>query len=257
MALLKPNSNTSRIQWADSEPQVFRLSTNKAKPAACRMTSFRSHLPVCKTTEYNEGEEIFGEANPSQRIYLLVAGMVEISQTAEGASGVLVEIIRPDELFGESAFLTEPYPSQQATALEDTTLMAWTISDVKDQISKRPQLAVALLEFFAQRHAEVGRRIESLSLDTIEQRLARTLIRLSGRLGTPEGEGYVRMAPLTHELLSRYVGTSSDVVTQCMNRFRKQGYVSDSQCGTVICLDPFQKLLAETVKKPKSRRRGA
>jgi len=39
------------------------------------------------------------------------------------------------------------------------------------------------------------------------------------------------MMPFTHEMLSRYVGTSRDIVTQYMNRFRKMGYVSYSrQC---------------------------
>jgi CRP/FNR family transcriptional regulator, cyclic AMP receptor protein len=255
MALPKTNSPTPRILWADTEPQPPRLFTNKVKPLGSS-NSLRAHLPISKTTEYAEGQKIYGEEDPSKSIYLVVTGMVEISQTAKGARGVLLEIIRPDELFGESAFLTSYYPSEQATALHNTTLMTWAVSDVQDLILRRPELAAVLLQFFAQRKAEIRRRIVSLSLDTIERRLARSLLRFSERLGTPEADGYVRITLLTHEMLSRSVGASNEIIAQCMKRFRKQGYVSYSCRDIVLSQDPFQELLSKTVKRLGLRKRA-
>jgi CRP/FNR family transcriptional regulator len=186
----------------------------------------------------------------------VVTGTVEISHDSEGVSGALLEIMRRDELFGESAFLADaPCPSEQATALENTTLMRWAISDVEDLVARRPELAIALLHFFARRNAEINRRIQSLSLDTIERRLARSLIRFSHRLGTPERDGCVRMT-LTHEMLSRHVGASSEIIAQCMNRFRTQGYVRYSRCGIVLYRDPFQELLSKRVRRLTMRKRA-
>jgi CRP/FNR family cyclic AMP-dependent transcriptional regulator len=253
MALPKTNSSTPRILWADTEPQPPRLFTNNVKPLGCS-SSLRAHLPISKTTEYAEGQKIYGEDDPSKNIYMVITGIVEISQTAKGASGVLLEIIRPNELFGESAFLTS-YPSEQATALHDTTLMTWAISDVQDLILRRPELALVLLQFFAQRKAEIRRRIASLSLDTIECRLARSLLRFSERLGTPERDGYVRITPLNHEMLSRSVGASHEIIAQRMKRFHTQGFIRYSRCGVVLSQDPFQQLLSKTVKRLGLRKR--
>ena len=144
----------------------------------------------------------------------MVTGKVGISQIAEDGSEVLLEIVRPDEFFGESAIIDVPRRSEQATAIEKARLMTWAVSDMEDLVMKRPRLAVALLQILAQRNAEFTRRIESFSVDTIERRLARSLIRFSERLGTPEEDGSVRMMPFTHALLSRYVGTSRELVTQ-------------------------------------------
>jgi CRP-like cAMP-binding protein len=220
----------------------------------CNVTSLRSHLPTSNMTECSAGQVIYGANNPSKSIYLVVTGMVEISRLIEGASGALLEIVLPEELFGESAFLGGPCRSEQATALENATLMTWTISEMENLVMRQPELAIALLQYFAQRNAEVTRRIESLSLDTIEQRLARSLIRLSERLGTPAGDGSIQMMPLTIEMLSRYVGTSHETTVHYMNRFREQGYVSHSRRGIVLYRDLFQKLLSQTAKK--SRLRG-
>jgi CRP-like cAMP-binding protein len=109
--------------------------------------------------------------------------------------------------------------------------MSWAVSDIEDLITKRPRLALALLQILSQRNAELIRRVESLSIDTVEQRLARSLIRLSGRLGSTARDGCVRMMPLTHTLLSRYIGTSREIVTHHMNRFRRRGLLNYSRAG--------------------------
>jgi hypothetical protein len=52
------------------------------------------------------------------------------------------------------------------------------------------------------------------------------------------------MPPLTHELLSQYVGTSREVITLHMNRFRKLGYLRYSRRGMVVHRDALQEWLA-------------
>ena len=199
-----------------------------------RLEDVLAHLPLASTTEYNEGQTIYGPDRLSKSIYLVISGKVLISQIAEGGSEVILDIVRPDELFGESAFLDVPHRAEQATALEKAALMTWAISDMEALVMKRPRLAVALLQVVSQRNADFSRRIESLSLDTIERRLARTLIRFSDRLGTPQEDGSIKLMPLTHEMLSRYVGTSREIITQYMNRFRRQGHVNYSRHGIVL-----------------------
>jgi CRP/FNR family transcriptional regulator len=199
-----------------------------------------AHLPVSSTINYRKGQVIYGPDHPSKSIYLVAAGKVGLSQIAEDGREILLEIVRTDELFGESAFLNDSRRSEQATAIEDVMLMTWTASHIEDLVTKRPRLAVALLQILAQRNSDLTHRIESFSIDNIERRLARSLIRFSERLGTTEEDGSIRMMPFTHELLSRYVGTSREVVTQYMNRFRKQGYVSYSRHGIRLHRDALK-----------------
>jgi CRP/FNR family cyclic AMP-dependent transcriptional regulator len=199
-----------------------------------RIEDVLAHLPIAGTTEYSQGQIVYGPDRLSKSLYLVISGNVLISRIGGEGSQVVLDIVRRDELFGESAFLDLPYRSEQATALEKLTVMAWAISDMEDLVTKRPRLALALVQVLAQRNVELSRRIESLSLDSIERRLARSLIHFSERLGKPEEDGSVKLMPLTHELLSRYVGTSREIITQHMNRFRKQGYVSYSRHGIVL-----------------------
>jgi CRP/FNR family transcriptional regulator len=123
--------------------------------------------------------------------------------------------------------------------------MDWTTAEIEDIITKRPRLAVALLQILVQRTVDFTHRIESFSVDNIARRLARSLIRFSERLGTVEGDGSVRITPFTHELLSQYVGTSREIVTHYMNQFRRQGYLKYSRKGIILYHEAFRDWLRQ------------
>src|ERR1700678_2979656 len=182
-----------------------------------------AHLPCSTILEYRKGQTIYSQDQPSTSIYLVIDGKVKVCRLAEDGRQVVVDIYQPDEFFGESAFVGESQRSEVAVALESTKLMIWTINEIEDIATRRPKLAIALLQLLVQRSMDFGSRIESFSVDNIARRLARALIRFSERLGQETEDGSVQMIPFTHELLSQYVGTSREIVTHYMNKFRRQG----------------------------------
>jgi CRP/FNR family transcriptional regulator len=188
---------------------------------------------------------IYNQDQPSNSIYLVIDGKIKVSRLADDGHQVVMDIYQPDEFFGESAFLNLPHRPEQAVALENAKLMAWSTTEIDDIIMKRPRLAVALLQILAQRTMDFTYRIESFSVDNIARRLARTLIRFSERLGTQEEDGSVRMVPFTHELLSQYVGTSREIVTHYMNQFRRQGYLRYSRKGIILYRDAVKDWLRQ------------
>jgi CRP/FNR family cyclic AMP-dependent transcriptional regulator len=204
-----------------------------------------AHLPCSTIVEYKKGQMIYNQDQPSTHIYLIIEGRIKVSRVADDGHQVVVDIYQPDEFFGESALLNLPHRSEQATALEGTKLMTWTTTEIEEIITKRPRLAVALLQILVQRTIDFTHRIESFSVDNIARRLARSLIRFSERLGTVEEDGSVRVSPFTHELLSQYVGTSREIVTHYMNQFRRQGYLKYSRKGIILYRDAFRESLRQ------------
>jgi CRP/FNR family cyclic AMP-dependent transcriptional regulator len=204
-----------------------------------------AHLPCSTIVEYKKGQIIYDQDQPSNAIYLVIEGKVKVSRLADDGHQVVVDLYQPDEFFGESAFLNLPHRAEQATALDNTRLMTWTTVELEDMVTRRPRLAVALLQILAQRSVDFTQRIESFSADNIAKRLARSLIRFSDRLGTPVEDGSVKMAPFTHELLSQYVGTSREIVTHYMNQFRRQGYLRYSRKGIVLYREAFREWLRQ------------
>jgi CRP/FNR family transcriptional regulator len=201
------------------------------------------YLPISVGLDRRKGEVIYDSYRPSTNIYLVSSGKVKLSHLRPEGTSVLLDIVGADELFGESAFLKSPSSSEQAVAVENSRLMVWSISRIEELMTKEPRLAVAFLQLAAQRVLDSTRRIESFSSDTIEQRLARSLIRFSERLGADEDDGAVRMIPFTHQLLASYVGASREIITAHMTNFRRQGYVRYSRQGIIVYREALSKWL--------------
>ncbi len=203
------------------------------------------YLPCSSIAAYRKGDIIYDHHHVPEAIFLVIAGKVKISRIADSGHQVVIDIYLTDEFFGESAFLNLPNRSEQAVALENTKVMTWPVSEVSGLIFKQPRLGLALVQMAVQRNIDSVHRIESFTGDNIARRLARSLIRFSERLGEPEQDGVVRMAPFTHELLAQYVGTSREIVTHWMARFRREGYIRYSRKSILLFRQKLQDWLRE------------
>jgi len=191
-------------------------------------------LPTSTVLKYGKGQVIYGPGRPSTCIYLVTAGTVRLSHMPDDGHELVLELIRVGELFGESGFLRVDRVAERATAHGDANLMAWSVSSIEDLIAKKPRLAVSLLQAMAQRTAHFVHHIESLAMDNIERRLARSLIRFSERLGTLGEDGSIRLMPLSQGLLARHIGASREVISSQMNQFRRLGYIDYSRSSLVL-----------------------
>jgi CRP/FNR family transcriptional regulator len=161
---------------------------------------------------------------------------VKVSFIAENGDQGILDIYQQDEFFGESVFLNLTQRGDQATAMESTKLMSWTIDVIEDVIMRRPRLAVALQQVLAQRGIYLAQRIESFSRDTTEHRVVRALIRFSERFGTKaeDGDGSICMPAFTHEVLSQYVGTTRETLSHSMIQFRLKGFIKYSRREIIL-----------------------
>ena len=216
-------------------------------PAKAPLEDPLIHLPCSSVIGFRKGQTIYGRTQASAGLYLVIEGKVKVSRCFDTGEEVVVDIYQSDEFFGESAFLSPAPTLEEAKAFEDTKLMSWTIAEIEAIAARQPRLAVALLQVLAQRNVDLTHRIESFAVDNIGRRVARTLIRLADRMGVPETDGSVRMIPFTHEVLSQYVGTSREVVTLYMNRFRREGYLRYSRKGMTLYRSAFQEWLRQAV----------
>jgi len=160
--------------------------------------------------------------------------MVRVSRLARHGDQLVVDFYRTDDLFGDLGLLNPGTTDEQAVPHHKATLMSWSTEEVQEIVLRRPELGIALLQTFGRASRGLVDRIESLSCEPIESRLARALLRFSERIGIKQPDGSVLMEPITHELIAQYVGTSREVVTCHMTQFRRRGFVQYSRKMIVI-----------------------
>ena len=192
-------------------------------------------LPATPPLAYPKGAIIYSESRHTGCLHLVVSGRVAVTRRADGHS-VVVDVYGPDEFFGEGALLDVDTLSERALAQENTRVMRWTRSEIENLVLQRPQLGLALMQMLARRSMEFGARLQNCLGRRTAVRVLRSLVRLSERSGSPGASGRVHIAPMSHRMLSEYVGICKEVVAQQMAEFRRQGLLS--YCHQEIILMP-------------------
>jgi len=198
------------------------------------------YLPRKGVTDYSKGETIYDETNPSRSLHLVVQGRVKIAAPLDNGGQTVVDIFNTDDFFGESSLLGSAHRSERATALDNVTLMSWESGEIEDQVEKQPRLGIALMQMLVKRTLDYEQRIQSFALDKTPERIISSLLRFAGRLGAQSEDGSVRIPPLTHQVISEYVGTSREIVTFQMNHLRQKGYLRYSRQGIQVYMDALR-----------------
>jgi CRP/FNR family cyclic AMP-dependent transcriptional regulator len=210
-----------------------------------------AYLPCSAVLKYSKGQVIYSPLQPTNGLHVVIDGSVKVCRKTDCGKQILLDVYRQDEFFGESTVLG--MFSETATAFQNATVMKWTAEEIQQISILRPMLSFALWQWTVQRSMDFGSRIDSLSVDSIDRRLARALIRFSDRLGNHIEDGSVNLTLFTHELLAQYVGTSREIITKSMSAFRELGYLGFSRRG--IWLD--REAISDWLKSGTTRTRAA
>src|SRR5947199_9766868 len=93
-------------------------------------------------------------------------------------------------------------------------------------------------------------RLQSFALDKTPARVVRSLLRFADRLGSRTEDGSIKIPPLTHQVISEYVGTSREIVTFQMNHLRQKGLLRYSRKGIQVYADALREHLQANTAPP-------
>lgn len=115
---------------------------------------------------FREGEVIFRKGELAQQMYIILSGKVRLYVSEEPKGDWLEELSKGD-FFGEGSLL-EALPRQHtALALEDSDLIAINRGTFMRMIRQNPEVSVKMMQRFAQRHRELGERVEALDASRV------------------------------------------------------------------------------------------
>jgi CRP/FNR family transcriptional regulator len=204
-----------------------------------------TYLPRKPVQEFAKGRTIYDPQQANDHLYVVILGRVKISNTADDGCQTVSRIVCVEGLFGESCLIGTGARSETAVALDNATLMAWSRTDIENQIEREPRLGIALSQYLIRQCIELQDRIESMAVHKTPERVMLALMQLGNDLGTPMADGAVRVASLTHHTIAEYVGTSREIVTFQMNRLRRMGLIRYSRKFIDIYANAMRESLRE------------
>jgi CRP-like cAMP-binding protein len=122
-----------------------------------------------KTRVYKPGEIIIQEGESSRNLFLLTAGVVEVSKKIKNKSIILSEI-NPPQVFGELAFFTGAPRSATVRAKTDVEVVIFRYEILQDQIAELPTWVKRTIDTLISRVKSCNQRVIELEGEILRQK---------------------------------------------------------------------------------------
>lgn len=183
-----------------------------------------SRLAVART--FREGEHVFWEGDPPTHFYVLASGRVKVLKHSSLGKEFVVAFFGPGELFGEVAvFEDRPYPAS-AQAVADTRVLGIGRGEFLAFVAGHPEVSLRIINMLGGRLREAQARLNAMAGERAEQRVARTLLMLSSKLG--------HGLPFTRQEIADMSGTTIETTIRVMSRMKRAGIIRSRRGRTDI-----------------------
>ena len=136
---------------------------------------------VARTSKFQyfeKGRILFFQSDPSEWAYIVRSGSVSIVLSNPDGRDMVINEMRPGDIFGELGILTAQPRSTSAIARTDSNLLVIPSQTFLRVLDSEPQLARRILQITAERLQTSGRREGALAFLDAQARLARLLLEL-------------------------------------------------------------------------------
>jgi len=194
-----------------------------------------SHL--CAKRHLKAGEFFFWDGDRAEWFFLLAEGKVKVVKNSTQGKEFIVAFFEPGEMFGEVAvFENRSYPAS-VQAVQDSVALGIKRDDFLGFLSKRPEVALRIINVLSGRLRMAAGRMGDLAGERVEQRLARTLLMLSSKLGSS--------LPFTRQDIADMSGTTIETAIRVLSGLNTRK-ITRSVRGKIVILDDLKlRLLAE------------
>jgi CRP/FNR family transcriptional regulator len=182
---------------------------------------------------------VFHEGDSSDACYIVSEGSFRVTREHSDGRAITLATLGPGEIFGELAMLDGDKRSASAESITDGTLLALPANDVRNLLSRNPEIALKLVAGLVRRLRQANMRLSRQSFQTVPSRVAGILAQLSreDQDGDETAEVTIRMNQTD---LAQLAGTSRESVSRFLAELERAGVVRSGR-GRVTVLEP-QKL---------------
>lgn len=190
------------------------------------------------------------EGDAAEWFHVVQLGHLKLSRVNADGNEIVMRFVGPGGPFaGVVAVGDTTYPLT-ATAVEPTRTLGWQRAVLHELMTSYPRLRANIVSQISQHLTDALTRVQEVTTDRVEQRVARALIRLADYGGVPSAEGIEIAHPVTRDELAGLVGTTLFSVSRLLSKWEADGLIASKRRRiTVVNLDR----LAALAESPVSR----
>jgi CRP-like cAMP-binding protein len=192
-------------------------------------------FPVTATQD----ESIFYQGDEADILYVILTGHMRATQTTAGGDQLIIRYLTRGEVVGYAVLSGDCQHTVTLTAVKDSQLFAWPRSVIRQLLAEHATISMNALNVLGRRYREMQQRLREFSTESVEQRIARTVLRLIRQAGRRTAAGIQISFPLSRQDLAEMTGTTLHTVSRTFSVWESRGFVASGR-RKVIVRDPYQ-----------------
>ena len=181
-------------------------------------------LKAGKVHTYARRDVLVQEGDVADSFHIMLDGRAAVRVTTPAGETAIVNILGPDDHFGEVSLLGRANPRRTASivALEPVRTLSIPATVFRDLRERNPRLEQLVSGILARRVDELSAQVLEAMYVSLERRVVRRLCALADIYTTTSGAVTV---PLTQDELSQLVGGARPSVNQALRRLVDEGLI--------------------------------
>ena len=177
-----------------------------------------------------KGEMIYRAGEKLDRLYVIYSGKVKIARLNDSGKEQVIRILGQGDFLGELSLFSPTPMTDFGETLEKTTMCMIDGAQLKSLMLKFPGVAFKVMEELSSRLEKVENLVEDISLNSVEKRLANTLLKMSN----DNNEVVLKMSKKD---LASYIGMSQETLSRKLSYFQEIGLIKLVGHRRIILLD--------------------
>ncbi|MFC5048077.1 response regulator [Aquimarina hainanensis] len=167
---------------------------------------------------YKKGETIYTSGEHSNKVYLILKGVVKNHKMDESGKELTTDLYKADDFLGFTSFMDNIPYQESATAVEEVVLAGISKTTLKEVLAKSQQVSMELMELLTDHLSDIKEQLLQMAYSSVRKKTAQTIIQFAEVLGKKPEE----TIKISRNDLASVAGIATESLIRTLSSFKKQ-----------------------------------
>ena len=186
---------------------------------------------------YKRGENIYREGDHSNKVFLILKGVVKSHKMDESGKELITALYKADDFLGFTSFMDNVPYQESATAVEATELAAVSKDNLKDILEKSKNVSLEFMELLTDNLSGIKQQLLQMAYSSVRKKTAQTILQFVAVLDKKPEDGI----KISRNDLASVAGIATESLIRTLSSFKKEGLIEiEGRNIKILQLDELQ-----------------
>ncbi|NLM78044.1 MAG: Crp/Fnr family transcriptional regulator [Ruminococcaceae bacterium] len=175
-------------------------------------------IEIASSRIFEKGAWVYRAGDGGGTLFILHTGLVKLFRLNASGKEQVLRLVGPGSFFGEWSLFSSLPLTDNAQALETTTMCVLQGEQLKALMAKYPSIAFKVLDELSRRLEQAENRIEDISLGSVTKRVAGALLAFA------EDRAEIKL-PMTKGDLASQLGMTQETLSRKLAALQEEGLI--------------------------------